>query len=126
MTAEVRITFEAARGFVDIESMSALMDECLRDTTATYWGDRWLEWSDDDDDTVEVRLDDKWWEPKWEAGCWVNQRSVLALLLAWQDAGHIGRVRWFRHDRKDRPTLTKDRLARYDAHWASGKRASTW
>jgi len=47
MTAEVRITFEAAKGFVDIESMSEQMKLRLEGTTAEHWGKGWLEWSAD-------------------------------------------------------------------------------
>lgn len=121
MTAEVRITFEAAKGFVDIKSMSEQMKLRLEGTTAEHWGKGWLEWSADTRDMVDVCLEDKWWGPGSEGGNWPNQRAVLTLLLAWQNAGHIGRIRWYPHGQDGRGLFaTKKRVADCDAHWALG------
>lgn len=60
MTAEVRITFEAAKGFVDIESMSEQMKLRLEGTTAEHWGKGWLEWSDDTRDMAEGARRGQW------------------------------------------------------------------
>ena len=121
MTAEVRITFEAAKGFVDIKSMSEQMKLRLEGTTAEHWGSGWLEWSDDTPDTVDVCLEDKWWGPGREGGNWLNQRAVLTLLLAWQNAGHIGRIFRYPHDENGvKLIVTEKRLADCDTHWAMG------
>lgn len=81
-----------------------------------------------DDNIVELQTLSRWWGPDYERGDWPNIRTVLAILLAWQENGRIGSI-WHHGDNIARNMVepwTQADTERFDKHFASGHWSYRW